>query len=33
VAAEHAGAALWSGDADFERVQGVLAELERFVPR
>lgn len=32
VAAEHAGAALWSDDTDFERVQGVLGELERFIP-
>ncbi|HUF83702.1 MAG TPA: PIN domain-containing protein [Acidimicrobiia bacterium] len=33
VAAEHAGAALWSDDTDFERIEGVMDSLERFAPR
>lgn len=33
VAAEQAGAALWSDDTDFERIEGVMDALDRFVPR
>jgi len=32
VAATDAGAALWSRDADFVRIAGVLDDLDRFVP-